>query len=79
MRPIVPAYENGRIASAPSSAMIPRQRRAISAIASSQEIRANSPLPFGPVRRSGVRTRSGEWTRSAYSWTFPQMTPAVNG
>ena len=59
--------------------MTARQRRAISPMASSQVIRANSPRPFGPVRRSGVSTRSGEWTRSAYSRTLPQITPCVKG
>jgi hypothetical protein len=59
--------------------MIARQRSAIVATASSHEIRTKSPAPLGPTRRSGVSTRSGEWTRSAYSRTFPQMTPWVNG
>ena len=48
-------------------------------MASSHETRSNSPLPFGPVRRSGVFTRNGEYTRSVYSWTLPQMTARVNG
>jgi hypothetical protein len=59
--------------------MIARHRSAIVAMASSHEIGASSPRPFGPTRRNGVRTRNGEWTRSAYSRTLPQMTPRVNG
>src|SRR5438552_1067502 len=79
MRPIVPAYENGKIASAPSSAMIRRHRAAMRAIASSQAIGSNRPSPFGPTRASGRSTRSDECTRSAYARTLPQMTPRVNG
>ena len=59
--------------------MMARHRAAIVSIASSHEIGAKSPAPFGPTRRSGVKTRSGEWTRSAYSRTLPQITPRVNG
>src|SRR5437667_1606790 len=91
--PIVPAYENGRIAGAPLSAMMARQRATMVASASSQEIGVNSPAPsedggpatpdphtpFGPTRLRGRSTRSGECTRSAYARTLPQITPCVNG
>jgi hypothetical protein len=59
--------------------MTSRQRPAISAMASSHDIGVNSPAPLGPTRRSGVVTRSGECTRSAYSRTLPQITPCVKG
>lgn len=67
------------MASAPSAAMIVRQRSAISATASSQPMGANRPAPLAPTRRSGRVTRSGECTRSAYARTLPQITPRVNG
>ena len=67
------------MASAPSVAMMARQRSAIVATASSHEIGTSWPAPFGPTRRSGFSTRSGELTRSAYSRTLPQITPLVNG
>jgi hypothetical protein len=41
--------------------------------------RSKRPSPLAPTRRSGVSTRSGECTRSAYSRTLPQMMPCVNG
>ena len=53
-RPIVPAYEYGRIACGPSDdAAIALSRSAISPIASSQETLTNDPAPFFPTRRSG--------------------------
>ena len=45
--------------------------------ASSHEIRANCPAPFGPTRFSGWSNRSGWCTRSAYRATFSQITPRV--
>jgi hypothetical protein len=57
--------------------MIAVHLAAISLSASSQEIGLNCPLPFGPVRFSGVAIRSGEFTRSASRLTFPQAKPAV--
>src|SRR5215470_4270354 len=59
--------------------MIARHRSAMASTASSHDTGAKSPAPLGPTRRSGVSTRSGECTRSAYSRTLPQMTPRVNG
>ena len=49
----------------------------ISSSASSQVIGLNWPAPLGPVRFSGVVMRSGEFTRSASRFTFPQAKPAV--
>ena len=60
-------------------AWAPRQRPAIVAIRPSQGPAATSPAPLGPTRRSGVSTRSGECTRSAYARTLPQITPRVKG
>jgi hypothetical protein len=56
-----------------------RQREAISLMAASHETGSKRPWPLTPARRSGVSTRSGECTRSAYSRTLPQMMPWVNG
>ncbi len=39
----------------------------------------NWPEPLGPVRRSGVAMRSGEFTRSLSRLTLPQAKPAVYG
>src|SRR6266545_5635274 len=64
--PIEPAYENGRIASAPSAAVIARQRAAIVSIASSQDIGMNSPAPLGPTRRSRSEEHTSELQSLAY-------------
>ena len=55
----LPASLNGRIASAPCSAMTAWSRSAISASASSHEIGSKWPAPFGPTRRSGWRMPVG--------------------
>ena len=47
--------------------------------ASSHDAGRNSPAPFGPVRISGVITRSGLYTRRWWPFTFLQMKPWVNG
>ena len=57
--------------------MIAFQRLVISSSAASQLIGVNSPLPFGPTRRSGVRSRSGECTVSMSRLTLAQANPAV--
>ena len=41
--------------------------------------RSNSPEPFRPTRRSGVRIRSGLYTRSRKRLTFGHSSPAENG
>ena len=56
----LPASLKGMTASPPCSATTARRRAPISSSAASQVICSNSPLPFGPVRRSGCSTRSGE-------------------
>ena len=60
----LPASLNGITASAPWVAITSCKRLAISASAASHETCSNSPLPFGPMRRSGWRMRSGLYTRS---------------
>ncbi len=78
--PIVPAYEYGRIACGPSLEFrISFRRVAISSSASSHEIRANFPEPFGPARRIGWSSRSSWYVRSTYRLTFAQRKPRVNG
>ena len=71
----LPASLNGMIASPPCSAMIAFRRVPISSSASAQVICSNVPLPFGPVRRSGCSTRSGEYTRSSNRLTFGHSSP----
>ena len=78
-RPREPPAEQGRMASAPSAAMIIFQRAAISPTASSQLARRNSPAPFLPVRTSGWLSRSGEWTLRSYPTILGQREPCEYG
>ena len=63
--------------SGPLSATIAFHFAVISSSASSQAIALNWPEPLAPMRLSGVAMRSGEFTRSASRFTFPQAKPAV--
>ena len=53
-------YRNGTTEAGPCSSIDLRIASAVRASASSQVIGSNVPEPFGPVRASGVRMRSGE-------------------
>ena len=77
-RPMVPAYEYGRMARGSRSAMA-RRRAAMSSSASFQFTRVNCPLPFGPTRFRGWSSRSGWYTRSVYRATLVQSEPLVGG
>ena len=57
---MLPEPRYGQMASAPNSRMTRPRRSAISSSAPSQEIRSKSPAPFGPTRRIGYRSRSGD-------------------
>ena len=78
-RPAEELYRYGTIPAGPwGPSRHSRRRSAMSDIASSQLTGRNDPLPFGPTRTIGVRTRSGPYTRSAWCLTFLQMNPCVN-
>jgi hypothetical protein len=57
---MLPEPRKGQIASAPWVAIASPSPAAMRSSASSQEIRTNSPLPFGPTRRRGWSRRSGD-------------------
>ena len=57
---MLPEPRKGQIASAPCFAITSPSPAAILSSASSQEMRVNSPLPFGPTRRRGYSRRSDE-------------------
>jgi hypothetical protein len=57
---MLPLPMNGQIASAPCAAIAPLSAAAMRSSASFQEIRLNSPLPLGPTRRNGYRSRPGD-------------------
>ena len=65
--------------SGPSVLMMACQRPTISSSAWAHEIGSKRPSPLAPVRRSGVSTRSGEWTHSCSRLTLAQAKPAVIG
>src|SRR5713101_3055009 len=65
--------------SGPSVLMTACQRPTISSSAWVHEIGSKRPSPLAPARRSGVSTRSGEWTNSCSRLTMAQMKPAVIG
>ena len=63
--------------SAPYRAMSSFQRVEISSTASSQEMEANFPSPFSPVRRRGVRMRWGLFTAWGRWRILPHIPPRV--
>ena len=75
----LPASLNGSSASAPWVSITSCSRTAISASAASHDTCSNSPLPFGPVRRSGWRMRSGLYTRSRKRLTLGHNSPLLYG
>ena len=72
-------YVNPTTPSGPTVWSVARMRLATRSRASSHEQGRNSPDPFGPVRTSGVSTRSGAYTRSACRFTLAQIQPWVCG
>lgn len=64
-RPIVPAELYGHTDWLPWRSAASVKPVAMRSNASSQPIRRNWPLPFGPVRNIGYSSRSGWWMRSA--------------
>lgn len=72
----LPVREQSRMAAGPQVSRTRRSWRVTSSSASSQPIRSKRPLPLGPTRRRGWRSRSGWLTRSA--WPKPR-TQACSG
>ncbi|CAB4696292.1 unannotated protein [freshwater metagenome] len=72
-------YKYGMTLFGPDSAMVLVILAAIKLFTSAQVAAVNWPEPRGPLRMSGVSTRSGAYTRLAWCFTFWQMNPWVNG